>query len=146
MRLEDAFDRVNSLSVPTEEPPRGTQSHATRRRQRRERYWHDPTGSTSTFVPVVIERDKNVEADENFFVTISDPQNANLGSTTCQITPRNNPLKRRSETTQCNTRECEALPRAPLTHAAVGVAYVAPKNRHCLWRMPDGGRSRAVRT
>jgi hypothetical protein len=46
-------------------------------------------GSTIGFVPVTINGDKDVESDENFFVTISNPQNARLGSPTTQITLRN---------------------------------------------------------
>jgi hypothetical protein len=46
-------------------------------------------GSTIGFVPVTVNGDKDVEQDENFFVTISNPKNARLGSPTTQITLRN---------------------------------------------------------
>jgi hypothetical protein len=43
-------------------------------------------GSTRGFVPVTINGDKNVESDEDFFVTISNPHNARLGSPTTEVT------------------------------------------------------------
>jgi hypothetical protein len=46
-------------------------------------------GSTIGFVGVTVNGDKDVEGDESFFVTISNPQNARLGSPTTQITLRN---------------------------------------------------------
>jgi fibronectin-binding autotransporter adhesin len=46
-------------------------------------------GSTIGFVGVTVNGDKDVEKDEHFFVTISNPQNARLGSPTTQITLRN---------------------------------------------------------
>jgi Calx-beta domain len=46
-------------------------------------------GSTIGFVPVTVNGDTDVESDENFFVTISNPKNARLGSPTTQITLRN---------------------------------------------------------
>jgi hypothetical protein len=45
-------------------------------------------GSTIGFVGVTINGDKDHESDENFFVTISNPQNARLGAATTQITLR----------------------------------------------------------
>jgi len=46
-------------------------------------------GTTEGFFPITILGDKIKEADENFFVSISDPNGARLGSATAQITLNN---------------------------------------------------------
>jgi hypothetical protein len=43
-------------------------------------------GQTSTRISVAITGDTRNESDENFFLTLSNVQNANLGNLTCEVT------------------------------------------------------------
>jgi Calx-beta domain-containing protein len=45
-----------------------------------------PAGATSTRVFITILSDTRTEGDENLFVTIKDPVNANLSNATCEVT------------------------------------------------------------
>jgi Calx-beta domain len=45
-----------------------------------------PAGALSTQIWITIDPDNRKEGDENFFVTIKDPVNANLNNATCEVT------------------------------------------------------------